>query len=102
MNLISVFFVNIYFKLGMNQILERNNELNNDSPCGKKYFSHNGTIEFNSEIINSFDCLILIEVDDGQNLFLRFDYLNWDNKENFIEIGLFHDYNQYQIFHISG
>jgi hypothetical protein len=46
--------------------------------------------------------LIFIEVDDGQNIFLRFDYLNWDTRENFMEIGLFHDYNQYRIFRISG
>jgi len=86
----------------MNTIFEENNQLNNNSPCGKKYSSNNGTIEFYSEILNSFDCLILIEVDDGQNIFLRFDYLNWDKYENSIHIGLLHDYNQDQIFHISG
>jgi len=85
----------------MNTILKENNQLNN-FPCGKTYSSHNGTIEFYSEIISSFDCLILIEVDDGQNIFLRFDDLNWDNKQNSIQIGLFHNPNEYQIFHISG
>ncbi len=94
-------FINICFKLEMNKIIEENNQLNN-LPCGKKYSTSNGTIEFYSEIIYSFDCLILIEVDDGQNIFLRLDYLNWDKNENFMDIGLFHDYNQYQIFHISG
>lgn len=82
-------------------IKNENSQLIN-SPCGKKYTTYNGTIEFYSEIINSFDCLILIEVDDGQNIFLRFDDLYWDTKENFIKIGLYHDYNQNEIFHISG
>lgn len=71
-------------------------------PCGKKLTTFNGTIELYLEIIQTFDCLILIEVDDGQNIFLRFDDLNWDRNENFIKIGLFHDHNQYEIFHITG
>ncbi|CAF3049313.1 unnamed protein product, partial [Rotaria sp. Silwood2] len=80
--------------------MDENNQLKN-LPCGKIYSSYNGTIEFQYETLTSFDCLILIEVDDGQNIFLRFDYLNWDTKENYIDIGLFHDPNQYQIYHIS-
>ncbi|CAF1467779.1 unnamed protein product [Adineta steineri] len=91
------------FKLAY-QILNKTIEINNDLqnlPCGKTYSSHNGTIEFNYEITTIFDCLILIEVDDGQNIFLRFDHINWDNKENYIEIGLFHNPHQNQIFHIS-
>jgi len=90
-----------YFKLEWNRKIEKTNELNN-SPCGRKYSSYNGTIEFYSEIFTSLDCLIFIEVDDGQNIFLRFDYSNWDTRENLMEIGLFHDYNQHQIFRISG
>ncbi|CAF1032759.1 unnamed protein product [Rotaria sordida] len=88
-----------YQKLNQTSIKEKN-QLEN-LPCGKIYSSFNGTIEFHYEIFTSFNCLILIEVDDGQNIFLRFDYLNWDNKENYIDIGLFHDPNQYQIYHIS-
>ncbi|CAF1189573.1 unnamed protein product [Adineta ricciae] len=72
-----------------------------DFPCGKKYSSANGTIEFQHQTLTSFDCLILIEVDDGQNILLRFDYLNWDNQENYIEIGLFHNPNEYRLFHLS-
>ncbi|CAF4204987.1 unnamed protein product [Rotaria socialis] len=81
--------------------MEENNQLKT-LPCGKKYSSYNGTIEFHTEIKTSMDCLILLEVDDGQNIFLRFDDLNWDNKENSIEIGLLHDPTQYQVYHISG
>ncbi|CAF5207533.1 unnamed protein product, partial [Rotaria magnacalcarata] len=81
--------------------MEENNQLNT-LPCGKKFSSYNGTIEFHTEIKTEMDCLILLEVDDGQNIFLRFDYLNWDNRENSIEIGLFHDPTQYEIYHISG
>ena len=73
-----------------------------DLPCGKKYSSANGTIEFQHQTLTSFDCVILIEVDDGQNILLRFDYLNWDNQENYIEIGLFHNPNEYRLFHLSG
>ncbi|CAF1526563.1 unnamed protein product [Rotaria sp. Silwood1] len=79
---------------------EESNYLKN-LPCGKTYSSYNGTIEFQFETLTSFDCLILIEVDDGQNIFLRFDYLNWDTKENYIDIGLFHDPNENQLYHIS-
>lgn len=70
--------------------------------CGQTYSSPNGTIEFSSQIFFSFDCYFLLEVDDGQNLFLRIDYLNWDSHENSLDIGLFHQINQNQLFHISG
>jgi hypothetical protein len=93
---------NIDYNLELNKTIQRKNQSNNFFPCGKNYVSHNGTIEFSYEILTSFDCLILIEVDDGQNIFLRFDDLNWDNKQNSIQIGLFHNPNEYQIFHISG
>jgi hypothetical protein len=85
----------------LNNIREENIQLKN-LPCGKKYSSFNGTIEFHYEILTYFNCEIFLEVDDGQNIFLRFDDLNWDNTENFMEIGLFHQPDQYQIFHISG
>jgi hypothetical protein len=91
----------IFYVLEWNRRIEKPNELT-QSPCGRKYSSYNGTIEFNSEINTSLDCLIFIEVDDGQNILLRFDYLNWDTRENLMEIGLFHEYNQNQIFRISG
>lgn len=82
--------------------VNNNAEIRKNLPCGKKYSSYSGNIELNLENYNSFDCLILIEVDDGQNIFLRFDYINWDNKESYIDIGLFHDPKQHQIYHITG
>lgn len=90
-----------YFALEWTRTVESNSELI-QSPCGRKYSTRNGTIEFYSEIFTSLDCLIFIEVDDGQNLFLRFDHLQWDKRENFMDIGLTHDYNQHRIFHIAG
>ena len=71
-------------------------------PCGRTFSSSHGTIEFDAAISTSFTCLILIEVDDGQNIFLRFDSLTWDNEENLLEIGLFHNPNQARLFRISG
>ncbi|UJR30694.1 hypothetical protein I4U23_018215 [Adineta vaga] len=70
-------------------------------PCGKKYSSPNGTIEFSHQTLTSFDCLIFIEVDDGQNIFLRFDHFNGDKEENYMEIGLFHNADEFHIFHLS-
>lgn len=81
--------------------MKQNDELQH-LPCGKTYSSQYGVIEFHLEIKNSLDCVMLIEVDDGQNIFLRIDYLNWDTKENYMDIGLFDEPTQYQIYHISG
>ena len=105
MNCLVLFlFLHLSFSFGLewNRKIEQNPNGIIHSPCGQKYTSRNGTIEFYAEIFASLDCLIFIEVDDGQNIFLRFDDLQWDTKENFLEIGLFHDYNQHRIFHISG
>lgn len=93
--------IDLSFDLEWNRMVETKNQLTN-SPCGRKYSSPNGTIEFHSEILTALECVIFIEVDDGQNIFLRLDDLNWDSRENSMEIGLFHDYNQYRMFHISG
>ena len=88
-------------KLELNQIHQENLQVK-DLPCGKTYSSSNGTIEFHYEISTSFNCEIFIQVDDGQNLFLRLDDISWDNEENYLQIGLFHQPNQYQLFHLSG
>jgi hypothetical protein len=73
-----------------------------NSPCGKTYSANNGIIDFNLQITTSIDCLILIEANDGQNIFLRLDYLDWDKQENSLDIGLFDNPNRYRIFQISG
>lgn len=72
------------------------------APCGRISTSTNGTIEYSSSIYLSFDCYFFLEIDDGQNLFIQIEYLNWDSRENFLEIGLFHEINQNRLFHISG
>jgi hypothetical protein len=77
-------------------------ELFNYSPCGRHFSSYNGTIEVNGSMSYSFDCLILIEVDDGQNILLRLDHTDWDREEDRLEIGLWHDPNQHRLFKISG
>ena len=74
----------------------------NDLPCGKTFSTSNGTIEFSADFSLPLNCLIFIQVDDGQNIFLRFDSLQWDNEHNQIEIGLHHFPNQFRLFQISG
>jgi hypothetical protein len=91
----------VRFNLESNALIDTDDDLST-LPCGKKFSSPNGTIEFQHRTSTSFDCLILIEVDDGQNIFLRFDQLDWDYEENYMEIGLLHNPNEFRIFHISG
>lgn len=91
----------VFFVKELNQNVKENYTLNS-LPCGKTFTNENGTIEFDQEIFTSFDCFLFIEVNDGQNIYLRFDYLNIDNQENHIEIGLFHNPTQHKLFHISG
>ena len=72
------------------------------SLCGKKYSQTNGTIELKFDSNTAIDCLVRIEVEDGQNILLRLDQLDWDSRENQLEIGLEHDPDRLKLFTIKG
>jgi hypothetical protein len=69
-----------------------------EQPCGRTYSSSNGTIAVHIDAITRLICSIMIEVDDGQNIYLRFDVANWNQHDNSLELNP----NRSSLFRLRG